>query len=241
MNAISKAFCLSLFAVVCILLTNVQASPFYMPPETYSPNWDTPFPYQRNIYSDFSVNPVGTPGSGIPGAVYEGFLDPSLKVSDYVTLTGDAQWYESVPGFTQTGLLGIDNRNGTSTLSGQIIFHIDNTANADNEKHVWTELEQLSSQGPGTKVLDPLGNQFYITYSHSEALEFRHYRTVIQWDHSPNPPWEDVISSFSITPGNYFLMDNIHLATECVPEPAALTLLTVGVISLLAYAWRRRM
>jgi len=240
MNTLGKALCLSLLAVACVLLTNVKADTFHYPPEIYAPVWETPFPYQRNINMDFSVNPVAAPGDGIPGAVYEGYLDPSLKVSDYVTLSGDAQWYESVPGFTQTGLIGIDNRNGTDTLYGIFIFHIDNTTNADNEKHLWEEFDWLATtQSISVKVEDPSGNRFNLIYSHGTGAS-GNYTADYEWVHSPNPPWENVQFNFGIEAGKYFLLDNLHIATECVPEPATLTLLGIGVISLLAYAWRRR-
>jgi hypothetical protein len=240
MNAFSKALCLALLAVACVSSTNVQADPFIMPPETYAPVWETSFPYQRNINMDFNVNPVAAPGSGIPGAVYEGYLDPTLKVSDYVTLTGDAQWYESVSGFTQTGFLGIDNRNGTSTLYGSLTFHIDNTENPDNEKHLWEEFNVLETNGGfGFGVRDPLGNSFELIYTHGQST-LRNFTYDLEFVHTPNPPWENVNLGFSVAPGTYILFNNFHIATECVPEPATITLLGIGAISLLAYTWRRR-
>jgi hypothetical protein len=239
MNTLSKALSLSILAIACVLLTNVQADPFVMPPENYAPVWSTPFPYQRNINMDFNVNPVAAPGNGIPGAVYEGYLDPSLKTSDYVMLTGDTQWYESLPGFTQTGFLGIDNRHGTSSLSGDVIFHIDNTSNADNEKHLWEELVWMGTTGIGEEVIDSSGKSFSIIYWHND-MDTSVYVSDWEWVRSPNPQWEQVTFNFYVSPGNYLLFDNYHNATECVPEPATLTLLGIGVISLLAYAWRQR-
>jgi len=240
MSALGKALCLSLLAVGCVSLANVQADPFVMPPETYSPDWQTSFPYQRNIYMDFNVSPVAAPGNGIPGAVYEGYLDPTLKASDYVTLDGAAQWYDSVPGFTQTGLIGIDNRTGTSTLTGYLIFHIDNTTNTDNKKHVWEEFDSFSNNGFGSGVQDPSGNWFDAVYYHTQGASGNFSKNDFEYGHSPNPPWENVEFEVLVAPGQCALFDNLHIATECVPEPATLTLLGIGVISLLAYAWRRR-
>src|SRR5208337_3611901 len=90
----------SLFA---LMITMAQADQFINPPEIFAPVWYTAFPYQRNIDMGFSVYPVSSPGSGIPGAVYEGTLDPYLLGSDYVTLNG-VTWYGSLSEFTQTGL-----------------------------------------------------------------------------------------------------------------------------------------
>ena len=36
-------------------------------------------------------------------------------------------------------------------------------------------------------------------------------------------------------------IDSINLTTSSVPEPSAIVLLAIGVIGLLAYAWRKRM
>ena len=69
-------------AALALVITGVgqaNADPFINPPETtWNPPWVTQFPYQRNIYWDFSTgSPVGGPSvNGTPGAVYEGYDDP---------------------------------------------------------------------------------------------------------------------------------------------------------------------
>ena len=57
-----------------------QASPFFKPPEDYFPGgvWQTPFPYQRNIFWDFLTDPTTT------APHYEGTDDPVLYPSDWV-------------------------------------------------------------------------------------------------------------------------------------------------------------
>ena len=138
--------------------TVAPADVFDWPPETHAPVWQTPFPYQRNVNLGFGVNPVAAPGLGIPGAVYEGWLDPQLMVGDYVQLSGAVQWFDTLAGFTQTGLVGIDNRAGASPLSGWLTIRLDNTTSDLPTKHLWTEQDSFGTTGQGSiglAVSDP--------------------------------------------------------------------------------------
>ena len=115
----------SMWMVVALALVvggvgQAMANPFINPPETnWNPPWVTPFPYQRNIDWDFSaISPVGGPSTdGTPGAVYEGWLDPSLKSSDYVTFSGGFQWYPSITVGSSTygGVIGISNTTDSAS------------------------------------------------------------------------------------------------------------------------------
>ncbi len=226
---------------VCIasVITIAQADPFIMPPEIYAPVWSTPFPYQRNINIGFGVNPVSSPGSGIPGAVYEGTLDPSLLGSDYVSFTGAVSWYGSLPGITPTGLIGIDNRTGTNTLTGTAVFTIDDTTNANLVKHVWAEALAVASDSAtvGIGVFDPSGNPGTFLGGPGISTYNGEYLSDYEFELSPNPDYETIVESFSVPAGDYALLDELHLATECVPEPASFSLLALGGLALL---WRRR-
>jgi len=242
-NATKTVVLTSLFT---LMITMVQADPFIRPPETYAPVWYTSFPYQRNIDMGFSVNPVSSPGYGIPGAVYEGTLDPSLLSSDYVTLTGAATWYASVlvSGSTYTGLIGIDNRAGNSTLTGTAIFHIDNIDDSLPLKDVWLESLDLDNQAYAGEflnwqVFDPNNNlATYLGGPANSLLGNNEWLSDAEWQITPNPNYETVVETFSVPAGDYALIDNLHIATECVvPEPATFSLLALGGLALL---WRRR-
>ncbi|MDY7001559.1 MAG: hypothetical protein SVS15_07240, partial [Thermodesulfobacteriota bacterium] len=74
---------LAVLLAVCFISSAALAHPFINPPEYFAPGWQTQFPYQRNVYWDFSVSPVGGPPGPLPGAVYEGWADPMLWESDY--------------------------------------------------------------------------------------------------------------------------------------------------------------
>jgi hypothetical protein len=235
-NAMKTVVLASLFA---LMITLAQADPFIRPPETFAPVWYTTFPYQRNIDMGFGINPVSSPGSGIPGAVYEGTLDPALKVSDFVQLTGSVSWYGSLGGFTQTGLIGIDNRQGSSTLTGAAVFHIDNTPDVNRFKDVWGEALALSS-GAGSiteQVFDPNGNLGRLLGGPANIVLNDEVLSDIEWQITPNPTYETIVETFSVPAGGYELFDQFHVATECVPEPATFTLLALGGLALL---WRRR-
>jgi len=226
---------ISLFA---IMTTTAQADEFIKPPETYAPVWYTPFPYQRNIDMGFAVNPVAAPSdTGIPGAVYEGTLDPSLLSSDYVTFTGAVTWYTSVSGFTQTGLIGIDNRAGNSTLFGTATFHIDNIDDNLPLKDVWIESLTLST-GIALlvypEVFDPNGNEATYPINNPGQISYNGYQLGdYEAQITPNPSYETIVMTYAVPAGDYALIDDLHIATECVPEPATVSLLALGALALL--------
>jgi hypothetical protein len=217
--------------LLMVTTSGMFADEFVRPPETYAPVWVTPFPYQRNINIGFDVTPVGTAGSGIPGAIYEGTLDPVLKVSDYVQFTGDTHWYDTLSGFNGTGFIGIDNRSGSSTLHGTATFRLDNTIVPNPEKHLWLELSYSMSPetsfgygvtGPEPGFWPSLGGPGNVNLGNGFWLLDDEFET------SPNPAWETVGFSFTAPAGAVVVFDNVHIATECVPEPAAIALAFLG-------------
>jgi hypothetical protein len=234
MSALGKTSCVGLLAIVGFFSIDLQAGPFVLPPET-APGWQTSAPYQRNIDMDFSVTPVGTPGSGIPGAVYAGSLDPSLKAGDYVSTFYNVTWFPSLSGFSQTGLVGIDNRAGTSEVFGYLAIRIANTTDANAQKHVWEEFTFLENCGIGFGVANDAG-LFDMPYCDAGDAGGGATRLDAEWVRSPNPAWEYVAFEFRVPAGDYCLVDSLHVATECVPEPAALPLLAVAAVTVLAYA-----
>ncbi len=250
-------------AVVLVSISLVLASPFDWAPEdeaaSYGLDWRTQFPYQRNIDWDFAVDPSGGPDpNGTPGAHYEGYDDDVLKVSDFVLLEGGVQWYSEVdvsaPPYNlgiYSGVIGIDNRTGTSDLPGSMTFHLDNHTGNDI-KNLWIEWDFIASSTssadvdidtsvnpePPAVVIDDASIDPPRLVSASPPL----YRQNA-WSHiEPNPAWEEIQVDLVVAPGHFVLLDRIHVATECisaVPEPSTLALLGLVSIAFLARRGRR--
>lgn len=245
------------FVVVMVTWSSVQADPFVNEPErnwpdywtlldgqvVYNP-WVTPFPYQRNIRYTFDN------GDNPLQAIYQGYDDDKLKLSDYVEHTSNIQWFPDDVGFQapganpRFGLIGIDNRQGTDNVSGWIKFHIDNWDSPNEWKHIWKELifiknpditiaEEYLLLPPGFEML---GERmiFDVDLSDNYTLIDAAYKV---W---PNPPWEEILITVYVPAGGYVLLDEAHFATECVPEPATVTLALIGGTTLLVLRRRKR-
>lgn len=219
--------------LVMIGVMQTQADTFINPPETNAPVWYTAFPYQRNIHLQFAVNPVSPPGSGIPGAVYEGTLDKTLLDSDYVTLDNVA-WFPigTAPG----GSIGIDNSQGTDPLTGTALFHVDNTEDPNLLKNVWLEIGFNVGQGGSltTDVQSPSGVASLIYGRATSSLLNE------EWQIQPNPLWENIAVAFTAPAGGYAFINDFHVATECIPEPSTLTLLCCMFSAIGGFALFRR-
>src|SRR2546430_792291 len=121
------------FVLSSILSSASRAGPIFdHPPQGYWAGWVTPFPYQRNIFWEYGVDPRGSPSAtGAPGAEYYGTNDTTLRVTDFVAFADDTSWYVSLAGTTNAGLTGIDNRAGANPKKGSL-KHFVNNEDADN-------------------------------------------------------------------------------------------------------------
>ena len=215
------------------MAASVQAATFTNPPETNAPGWQTNFPYQRNIYWNFSVNPAARPPGPLPGADYKGWADPDLWESDYVELGGDVVWNSDL------GAIGIEGAG-----NGAAIFHLDNFLEPLPVKHVYLEATVINSN-----LSDPeyFWNLPYLGLPSGYKENFGYwnyfwtYKGKNSWlldmwfEVTPNPPWEDIILSFYVPAGEYVWIDDLHIATECVPIPSTLLLLGSGFIGLIGF------
>ncbi len=195
----------TLGVVACLALAlapSAWGDIFVVPPEntaTALGPWSTPFPYQRNIFIDFLLPPAPPDPAGIPGAVYEGTLDPLLRGSDFYTVSNGAVQQPDVivmpPG-------------------GQVTLHIDNLDNAQPVKHLYAE---MVANGALT-----------VNVASTAALTGFATDTARFWAQlQPNPAWEDIILTNQT--GALILLQSVHVATECVPVPAAVLLGMLGL------------
>ncbi|MBN1852047.1 MAG: PEP-CTERM sorting domain-containing protein [Pirellulales bacterium] len=236
-------------AVVLMLGTLVQASPFEKPPESNMPGWVTAFPYQRNIDWTFATDPRGGPTpNGAPGAHYEGYDDPVLWDSDFIQLGGDAQWYEDLSSFGMPwqGMIGMIN-NTTAPMSGELRIHVDNWERLWPFKHVWIEFDYIANRpevvdtvdlsmvsSAGSEVVDD--GQSDAWFLPTQLFRQNAWAYIV-----PNPLWEELVLKIEgLQPGDFILMDRLHIATECVPEPGTFALGGLAIIGLVAFARRRR-
>jgi len=209
-----------------------MAHPFIHPPEFYAPDWQTVFPYQRNIYWDFDEMPVDGPPGPLSDADYEGWLDQHLWSSDYVDLIGDVVW----DGYDTIGI------GGAGGGSGEAFFHLDNLINSNPVKHVYLEATVINSDPDypesfwGPPYLEvPQGyteNPNYWGYFWTD-LGNNSWLLDMWFEITPNPSSEDIVLPFSVPSGEYVLIDDLHIATECVPEPFTMLLLGSGLIGLI--------
>lgn len=238
----SLTLCAVSLFLVLLMVGIAGALPFVNPPETNAPKWCTPFPYPRNIDWDFSTNPQGGHSpTGAPGAHYEGWADPVLRVSDFVSFSGNIEWYNTLTGINPTGLIGIDNRTGTETLSGTAIFHIDNTPELW-QKNFWTEAEWFEGNGSDlSEYMDvPSGHNVVDSWFSGGTLLSNGFSRENSYYHIlPNPEWENFRLEFSAPVGTYVLLDRLHIATECVPEPCTMLLLGSGLLGLAGFSRKK--
>jgi len=253
---VKKVIYLLICAFIGILSINlsVSAHEFTNPPEIYAPSWWTDFPYQRNIYWDFDYESAPEipetgllPEDGSP--VYEGYDDGELLESDYVWIDpdGPVKWYPTVPGFSRYGLLGIDNRQGTEILEGDIVIHLDNHERDWPFKHVWKEIVYYEHDltEPISYLRETMGLDNGYTFDCREpiiqVLTDGFERHNVWYEIQPNPYWEDIKFHFYADPGQLVVIDTLHIATECViPEPGTMILLGSLAIGLFGMAGLRR-
>ena len=212
------------------------------------PGWVTQFPYQRNIDWTFDTDPLGGPTpNGAPGAHYEGYDDPALWDSDFIDFSGDVQWFDdlSAAGLPWQGMVGIFNTSA-APMSGEIRVHVDNWERQWPFKHVWIEFDFIASRpevidavqlfmesSPGSNVVDGDQNDMW-------QLPSQLFRQNAWMYIEPNPVWEELVLSIEgLLPGDFILMDRLHIATECVPEPSTFALTGLAMIGLAAFARRR--
>ncbi|RKY26753.1 MAG: hypothetical protein DRP79_04345 [Planctomycetota bacterium] len=223
-------------AVMCVLFTMfglavvAKGSPFpegYTPEENV-PGWVTSFPYQRNVLLDFSVDPRCAPGSGIPGADYEGTDDPYLLDTDFVEIiNGDAQWFENDPfGGDRTGLIGNVWESGPPVF-GILNLHLDNWDRQEPYfKNIWVEWVSKGDYTDLITIVPSSGTFVDYGFGPTETYADGFVKRTDWATIKPNPLYEEIQINLRADPGSISVIDSIHVATECVvPEPGTIMLI----------------
>ena len=198
-----------------------QAMEFVAPPELNWADWETSFPYQRNILWDFSTDPTIPPSffnDPAADAHYQGYDDPDLWNSDYVTFLG-------VNYFPDPGAIGIDNTNGADPAYGWAVFRIDNWDRPWELKRMWIEIETTaaypSQYDPVVLVPSPIGDTYGYGATVSAAAPGAPVG-VFLWECPWNPPSEKLYIEMRADPYESVYISSVHVATECVPAPGAI-------------------
>lgn len=246
-------------AVVALLAAGgvAKAETFFNLPESNHPDWVTPFPYQRNIMVGFDTDPhswpdhITSPTLGerkalTPSVVHhEGIDDDRLYASDWLggdvqPPTGGSTLWLATDTETGTNRQGIFVMDGNAGSTFTLVWHIDNWDLPREEKHFFVEAEYYTTSNVGLDELISSSGQIEVLAPHYETLPSGWVRWYSWATLTPNPEWEEMVNTVTFEDPGKLLLDYMHIATECVPEPSTCVLLGTGALVLLGFAWRRR-
>lgn len=221
---------LSILALLLIATAAFATAPTYVN--------DPPFDPQRTLLWDFSQSGWETPQT-IAGPTW-GTGD---MAGDSLTHSDTVQWYNTSVWSGRQGMMGNDNSNGQSTVTGSMTIHINNYVNSNPLKRIYMEVEFLQ-WGTVTVEGDFFAPDGYQRQENREAfvetpLDGGAMRINQLYEIRPNPSFEEFRLNFVAAPGAGFLVDRFAVSTACVPEPSALMALGGG-LGMLGLAWRRR-
>lgn len=236
-----------LFAIAATLLMAVATYGFVTPP----PFANNPAFGETGRHVRFDLSSIEGEPETIVGPTWDTNGPFGDWTCDDVYWLGDVTWFPGASGWAgHAGLFGIDNTMGTTNLSGSLTFHVNNFPDPNWHKLVWDEVDyyegaganitHILATGPGDNIPDPWVVSQEILNVTPLGGGDPGYRENLSGEIMPNPDWEAIIFDFFVPAGTEAYIDSFEIATLCdVPEPSTLVLLGIGVLSLLAYTWRR--
>ena len=224
--------------------------------------WIGAFPYQRNARIDFDTDPATwPPDQNVAGKKelhpdinydLEGTDDPVLFPSDWCDWTGEIAWYDQDPtGSARQGLIGF---SGASVAGGTLTWHLDNRPDLNKYKFLYLEMEIYVDGwgiwGAGIEAAPPAVVGYDAKQMDVQPLGDGWYHVDLWIPIEPNPLWAELylrigtaangietggqeVVSDGILALSSVLIDYVHVATECVPEPASLSLIALGGVMLI--------
>lgn len=235
----------------------IRADPFLNPPEQTHPRWQTPYPYQRNIMVGFDTDPHFWPDhitSPTPDdrkaltpsvVVHQGVDDAQLYASDWMSGNVDppnggfTAWLDNDTE-TDTNRQGILVLNGQAGTTFTLTWHIDNWDRPWAEKHFFAEAEFYTTANIGMDQVISSSGQVEPLVGNYEDLGGGWSRWHSWTTLAPNPVWEEMVNTITFEQPGLLLLDFMHVATECVPEPPAITMLGASACILLVVRGRTR-
>jgi hypothetical protein len=185
--------------------------------------FEPPFSVQRDVYWSFND----------PASL---FVPEYYGPDDYLLYDSDFVVAENID--VLDGRLGIDNSQGLEGMDGFLTFHLDNWNMQRPAKLVWLQFTIYPS-GPGGWGLVVSGPDVYGYLALAESVDNPDGSTTWLFGAllTPNPPWEEVFFQICADPGEVRWIDDLRVATACVPEPGLICLVGLGALGFVA---RRR-
>lgn len=222
--------------LVVISAASVQAQPSWV--------WGPDFAAQRDIQWSFTSQDWKSPTD---------YTGQEWGNGDFVTIDGAVQWFDSSPIWPgHSGLIGIDNTNGTETLQGTVMFNISNNSINAAATNVWCEFvyydvfadgggksltSQLIAFGGGSASGYLLGMQQLPDAIYPATAYIERY----SGQASAGASSQAYLWSFAVPAGQATFIDDFHIATTGVPEPSCLIIVSMGLAAAICRRnWNRK-